>query len=253
MFSSALWLSGPVLESVLLIRAVQGNFLKQYKVFYSYLSWVLLRDLSLILIYYVWPTVYRYAYWYTLFVSILLGCGVVWEVYKVALSRYPGAARMARNVLLFLFLITMARIFVNAWNSPNWLPARTSLESERDLRVVQAALLLGLAALLAYYAIPMGRNLKGMILGYGVFLGTSLIHLSLRNSLGDSFQLWWQYIQPLAYLLVLLTWCATLWSYAPSPEPRTCPHIEADYQSLATATRKQLIAARSSLLRATRP
>jgi len=77
---------------------------------------------------------------------------------------------------------------VKAWNSPNWIPGKTTLETERDLRIVQVTLLIGLVALFAYYAVPLGRNLKGIIYGYGLFIATNVLHLTLRDSLGDSFE-----------------------------------------------------------------
>jgi hypothetical protein len=253
MISTALWVTALAFESALLLRALQGNFLKQYRVFYLYLSWVLLSDLSLIPFYYLLPKIYGYAYWFSQFFSVVVGCGVVWEAYKVALARYPGTARMARNVLPFIFILVTTRIFVKAWNSPNWIPGKTTLETERDLRIVQLALLIGLVALFASYAIPLGRNLKGIIYGYGLFIATSVVHLTLRDYLGDGFQRSWQYIQPICYLLVLLVWCVTLWSYAPIPEPTTEPRLEADYESLVAATRRKVLSARSYLLKAMRP
>ena len=249
MFSTTLWVIGPVLESLLLLRAFWGNFLKQYRFFYLYLGCVLIRDVSLIPIYYLWPNFYPYAYWYSQFLHVAIGCGVVWEVYKVALTRYPGAARMARNVLPVIFILSISRILVKVWNSPKWIPGRTSLVAERDLRVVQIALLIGLAALFAYYAIPLGRNLKGIIYGFSVFVGTSVIHLTLRDYLGDSFQHIWQYIQPMSYIGVLVVWCVGLWSYATVPEVEIEPRLEGDYQSLVGATRKQLSSARAYLAR----
>jgi hypothetical protein len=247
MFSTILWVTALVLESVLLLRAFLGNFLKQYPFFYLYLGCVLIRDLSLLPIYYLWPTFYPYAYWYSQFFHVAVGCGVVWETYKLALSRYPGAARMARNVLPFIFIFSISRILVKVWNSPRWIPGRTSLEAERDLRIVQIALLLGLVALFAYYVIPLGRNLKGIIYGFSVFVGTSVIQLTLRDYLGDSFQHLWQYIQPMAYIGVLGIWCVALWSYTTIPEVEMEPHLEGDYQSLVRATRKQLSSARTYL------
>jgi hypothetical protein len=245
-----LWVTALVLESVLLLRAVQGNFLKHYPLFYLYLGCVLLRDLSLMPVYYLTPKIYPYAYWYSQFLNVLMGCGVVWEVYKIALSRYPGAARMARNVLAFLFILAISRSFVNAWNSPRWIPGRNPLQTELHLRIVQITLLVGLLALLGYYAIPLGRNLKGIIYGFTVFVATSVTHLTLRDHLGDSFQHLWQYIQPLAYILVLLIWCAALWSYANVPEPETEARLEIDYQSLVRGTRRRLTTARAYLSRA---
>jgi len=181
MFPTTLWLTSLVLESVLLLRAFRGNLLKQYPLFYLYLGCISVRDASLLPVYYLWLKMYGYAYWYSQFLIVVMGCGVVWELYKVALSRFPGAARMARNVLPFLFIFATSRIFVKAWNSPNWIPGSTTLETERDLRIVQTALLIGLVALFAYYAIPLRRDLKGIIYGFGVFAGTSVIHLSLRG------------------------------------------------------------------------
>src|SRR5260370_38957290 len=104
---------------------------------------------------------------------------------------------MAGSVLACLFILGITRIFVKAWNSPNWIPGRTTLETERDLRIVQLALLIGLVSLFASYAIPLGRNLKGIIYGYGLFIATSVAHLTLRDYLGDSFQLACQYFMPI--------------------------------------------------------
>jgi hypothetical protein len=252
MFSTTLWLTALVLESFLLLRAFQGNFLKRYPLFYLYLGYVLVCDGSLMLVYYLRPKLYAYAYWSGEFLSVVLGCGVVWEVYRVALSRYPGAARMARNVLPFFFIFATSRIVVKAWNSPNWIPGRTTLETELLLRIVQTALLAGMVALIAYYAIPVGRDLKGIIYGFSVLVGTSVTHLSLRGHLGDRFQVIWQYTQSMSYILVLLVWCATLWSSATAPEPETPTRLELDYQALAFATKRQLRAAHSYLFKAPR-
>ena len=238
---------------MLILRAIQGRFLGRYFLFYSYLGSVLLRSLTLVPIYQWWPRAYGRAYWYSQFFVVLLGCGVVWEIYRSALARFPGAARMAQNVLPFLFVFSFSRVFVKAWNSPNWIPGLTPLETERDFRIVQAALLAGLVALLAAYSVPIGRNLKGMILGYGFFLGTSVVHLTVRDYLGVTFQHAWAYIQPIAYLVVLAIWLVALWFYSPAPELHGESRLEANYQALLAGTRRQLSAARTSLARTMRP
>lgn len=243
MFSLALWLAGPVLESALLLRALQMGSLRRYKFFYLYLTWVFVRDLSLFPIYRFRADYYASAYWYSQFFSVLLGCGIVWEVYKLTLSRYPGTARMARNVLAFVFIVSASRILANAWNDPNWLPAKTAFDAERDLRVVQITVLSGLIAVLAYYGVPTGRNLKGIMLGYTAFLVTSISHLSLRTSLGHAFPQFWQYLQPAAYISVLVVWCGSLWHWAPVPESGARTGLEEDYQSMLAATRRRLATA----------
>ena len=253
MLPTTLWLTCLGLEALLLVRAVQGGALKYHRFFYLYLTCILVRDVSLVPVYYLWPKNYGYAYWYSQFLIVVLGCGVVWEVYKLALAPYPGAARMARNTLSFLFILATSRIFVKAWNSPRWIPGSTTLETERDLRVIQLALLIGLAVLFAYYAIPLRRNLKGIIYGFSLFVAASLIHLTFGNYLGDKFRFIWPYCQPLAFIFVLLIWCKTLWSYETTPELETNSHFEVAYQSLASGTKRQLRAAQSHILKAIRP
>src|SRR5438094_10048587 len=113
MLSSLFWVTGLVLESVLLVRALQGNLQKYYSLFYLYLISVFLRSASLFVIYHLWPNFYSPAYWFTQFLIVLLGCALVWEVYKVALAQYLGVARMVSNVvgLLFIFAITMTYMY----------------------------------------------------------------------------------------------------------------------------------------------
>lgn len=141
---------------------------------------------------------------------------------------------------------------MKAWNSPNWIPGRTTLETERDLRVVQMALLFGLIALFAYYAIPLGRDLKGIIYGFSIYVAITVIHLTFGDYLGESLRYLWPYILPVAYIFVLLIWCWTLWSYETAQEAEISSRLEVDYQSLASATRRQLRAAHNYLLKGIR-
>jgi hypothetical protein len=79
-----------------------------------------------------------------------------------------------------------------------------------------------------------------------------VIHLTFGEYLGESFRFLWPYIQPMAYIFVLLIWCWTLWSYETAPELEINARLEVDYQSLASATKRQLRAAHSYLLKAMR-
>ena len=253
MFSLAIWFLTLVIEGLLLVRAVTGGFVRKYILFYSYLGWVLALSSVRLIIYIARPAYYRDFYWDTQPLSVLMGCSLVWEIYRQALRRYAGAARMACNLLLFLLLMVFSRTLINAWNGSGWWQAETTAELERNMRTVQGILLIALILVLAYYAIPLGRNLKGMLLGYGLFISTSVINLTLRLLLGDSFQKPWQYLQPIFYLAALTVWGLSLWSYQPIPSPATEPRIEADYQFLATTTRKRLFQVRAYLARAIRP
>jgi len=247
-----IWIIGLIGESVPPVRAFQKDFIGQYKWFYSYLMSVLARDACLFTVYFARPKSYPTLYWRTEFIGVVLGCGLVWEAYKIALASYPGSARMARSLLALVFIFTFGRFLVKNWSAASWTRVRTALDLELDLRVVQVALLFALVALFAYYAIPLGKNLKGIVYGYGLFLVTSLVNLTLRGQLGDSFQRVWQYMQPGCYMLVLAIWTWSLWSYRPVPKPKVQPELELHYAAFMRATRVKLLAARDRLARGTR-
>ena len=253
MFAQLLWWTPNALEGLLLIQVMRGGFFRRYPIFYSYLSYVFLESNLRLFIYIARPGFYPKFYWYTQFLSVALGYGVIWEIFRQALSQYPGAARMARNALSAIFVVVVSKTFLNALTDPVWSPARTTAELERNLRTVQAMLLLTIVGLLAYYAIPTGRNLKGMILGYGFFIGASIVNLTLISHLGDQFQPWWQYLPAMTYSVTLLIWCFTLWSYQANPQPESEVGIDRDYELLAARTNRLLMQMRALLVRAIRP
>jgi hypothetical protein len=253
MFSQLILWTCNFLEAVLLLRAVRGRFFAKYSLFYAYLLCVLLRSLAGFYIMLWHAELYRSFYWETQFLDTLLGCGIIFELYRQGLVHYPGAARMARNVLAFVFAIVISKVLANALSGPVWSSVATTADLERDLRMVQSVFLIALFALFCYYAIPLGKNLRGMMLGYGLFLGTSVINLTFRTQLGSAFQVWWVYLQPLSYVLVLAIWCPALWAYAPMPLPAPESKLEYDYQLLSAGTRRRVAVVRNYLSKAVLP
>ncbi|HEY6129242.1 MAG TPA: hypothetical protein VIW23_13775 [Candidatus Acidoferrum sp.] len=248
----SIWVLGVALESLLLVRAVTSPWLRRYPFFFAYVSSVFLQEISLLVIYVFKFEYYASSYWYGEFTSVLLGCGVSWEIFRLVLGQYPGAGRMARNVLLFALIMVCTKGAVDAWNGSAPWPT-TAVELERNLRAIQALLLFVLAVLTAYYAIPMGRNIKGIFVGYGLFIGTSVMTLTLSASLGATFQTAWLFLQPFCYAAVLGIWCTALWKYEDGRQLQSRAKIEEDYQSLVLVTRKGLHQARSFLGKSMRP
>ena len=242
-----------ILEAVLLVRAIRGNYFGKYSLFYAYLLCVFLQSLARFYIFSWHAGLYPYFYWGTQFIDALMGCGIVFELYRQGLVHYQGAARMARNVIGFVFAVVISKVLASAISGAAWSPETIVFDLERNLRIVQSVLLIVVIGLLYYYAIRPGKNLQGMMLGYGFFLGTSIINLTIRTQVGSSFQKLWEYLQPLSYVLVLGIWCAALWSYAPRELPVHEPKLENDYQSLLAQTRTRVAQARNYLSKAIQP
>jgi len=254
MLTQVLWWGGNALISLLLLRSLTGRFFRRYAMFYVYVSYVLLESLLRFYIYVFHPMAYQTFYWWhTQFIGVALGYGVIWEIYRQTLANYAGAARMARILLPTVFIAVVVKVLTGSLGGPVWSGSATAADLERNLRTAQAILLIIIVGLLGYYAIPVGRNLRAMILGYGFFISASVIRLTLRSYLGEKVQSSWQHAPQIVYVVTLAIWCAGLWLYAPNPEPTDEPALERDYERLAAQTARLLAQLRAHLMRAVRP
>jgi hypothetical protein len=155
---------------------------------------------------------------------------------------------MARNALTAVFLIALVKGLLDASNG--WLPASAAVEIELALRTVQAVAILALVALFLLYSIPFGRNLRGILLGYGLFVGERVICLTFVSLQTHNF---WFYAYSASYMGALSLWIGYLWSYQPNPQPRADgTNLDDEYQKIATATQRWLQGMRGYLRRAVR-
>lgn len=237
------------LEVILVTRGVQQGLARRYPAFYSYIAFVLATDTLVYAVRYN-EQVYLYFYWVTEFVSLVLGCLVLLEFYRVALASYPGTARMARAVLSVLFVVAMIKTVVKTMSVREWWFYATPAQVEGLLRVCQLLAILSLAGLFLFYSIPFGKNLRGILLGYGLFISWSVICLALVAAGVAKADSLWSYTFPFSYLLTLVVWTIHMWSYQPNPVPDPAIPLEQEYQRVAAATQRRLSTARGHLAKA---
>jgi hypothetical protein len=249
MISLLIWSVGIALELILITRGVQQGLIRRYPAFYSYIGFVLASD---ILVYPVRfsPHAYLYFYWTTEFLSLVLGCLVLLEFYRSALAEYPGTARMARALLGLLFVVAMIKTVVKTVNVPEWWFNATPAQVEGLLRVCQLLSILSLTVLFLFYSIPFGKNLRGILLGFGLFFSWSVLCLALVAAGVAKAESLWSYTLPFSYLLTLVVWTVHLWSYQPNPVPDRSIPLEQDYLRVAAATQRRLHTARGHLAKA---
>jgi hypothetical protein len=248
MLGQLIWWSSIALEMVLLVRGLCTRLAYRLPVFYSYIAFVFLQEIARFVAFQWDLPIYKSVYWATEFLGLAIGSLVVFEVYKVSLAAYPGAARMARNALAFVFLMALAKNFLHTpASAARWRASSTALEMERALRAVQAAAILALVVLFLLYAIPVGRNLRGILLGYGLFVAERAICLTFVSSQTHDF---WFYAYSASYLGALSLWLGHLWSYEPSPAARASVELKHEYQRIAASTQRRLQAMRGYLRKA---
>ncbi len=244
-----------LLEAAILIRGWREKLVSRFPLFYSYLLTVLIQDVIryiAFLSYYRQP-VYANIYWSTQFVSLVMGSIVVFEIYRLALQEFPGTAKMARILLAGAFAGVFLRLVITLQtNSPSWIKS-TYVKLERDLRAVQSIAIIILVALFLWYAIPLGRNLGGILLGYATFVAVSVAQLSIVYYYQTRAQHFWGIAQPVSYTAVVALWTMKLWASEGAPRKNRARHSERSYQELANATSRSLDEARARLGAAVRP
>ncbi len=250
-FSQVVSWGGNALEVAILFRGLRAGMLRLYRFFYIYIA---ATTLGIVVSLADWIVPRRYAAWYwtVQLITLLLGCGVVLELLRHVLGTYPGARKLA--IRIAVASICAALLLAIGFAPLSFVqPVSVSMVGfERNLRVVQAVLLVGILFLIAYYRIPMGKNLRGMILGYGIYVGASLMTLAETMYSAARFKQFWIIIQPSAFLLALTIWLVTLWSFEPNPIPDPAIPIETNYEQLALRTHNALRATRSYLGRSFR-
>lgn len=242
-----IWVLGLLLRLASLFRAAKSKIVSRYSFFYTYLLATATADIIALILWRIDRPSYQRSYWALQFVTLLIGCGLILEIFRHALSSYRGAEKFAIAVGLFTFggvfcFAISYRILASPSN-------QASFELERNVRTVQAILLFGILAVIFYYGIPLGRNLRGLIGGYGLYIVTSLATLAIRAYAGPRFNGTWNVVQPLSFVVSLAIWLVAFWSYYPNPAPDSAIPLEEDYEALAKRTRRAL----AELTRTARP
>ena len=217
MATQAIWLAGICLEALLVFRIWRAGNVRAYPLFFSYVVFVLVQEILSWFVAHVYPSFYPGLYWSTEAIGLFAGCALVLEFHWIALAQFPGVAKLARIVLMSAFWLTGARVLLAVTvGSPGW-STLFIVELERDMRFVQSIAILALLLLFLIYRVPIGRNLRGIILGYGLFLGINIVNLTYLERFGGTVRFIASGIQSFAYFFALCVWIVFLWSYSPQP------------------------------------
>ncbi|HXT72943.1 MAG TPA: hypothetical protein VN785_03745 [Candidatus Angelobacter sp.] len=247
-----IWWACMLAEILLVVRSIPELF-RRFPAFYCYLSCVLVSDLFAIPIYRNLPGFYGSFYWSSTMLTAILGYLVILEIYGRSLARFPGVARFIRVGLVGLLFLVAARAFVELFGGAANPLASSAALLERDLRTLQAILLGVFLGIVSFYHIPIGKNLRGIIVGYTLYVGVRVVELTAYTQSGKTVGIFVSKMEPVIYLICLGLWTLALWSQAPEPIVDTVPSIEQNYDLLLHQTRTQLSRAFAFLTRTVRP
>jgi hypothetical protein len=231
-----LWGAGFALELCILIRGLRTRMVARYPYFYFYIFCVAAGSVALYAMLPVKSPLYRKYYWPIELVTAVAGCAVVLEILTLALASYLGAARFLRR----LCLVVLGAVICYGWGRAALGGLGTAVRTERDLRLIEALFLAAMLVVVSFYGVRLGRNLKGLIFGFGSYIGVSLMASAAYAVFGSRFFIVNSYLQTGTYLCALVVWTLALWSYAPNPVPENEGPVAPDYEDLALETRERL-------------
>jgi hypothetical protein len=243
-------LVGMCLQALLLIRGARSRLISKYPFFYVFVAGMLFVTGTLTYVYARLPGLYRACYWSGEFLTLVLAYGVILEIFRHVLSPYPGPSRLARIGGIAAFTAILCSSGVYPLMARYGSVSGRVQDLERDLRFVEAIFLVSVLALISYYGIPIGRNMKGMIAGYGLSVGASLMDLAAYSHASYEFRGTLVVALQLGYAIPFSIWAVTLWSYSPNPCAASEARLEQDYEQLVGRTRATLSALRAHLAKA---
>src|SRR5215831_4408434 len=246
-----IWIVGICSQCCLLLRGWRSAALRRYPFFFTYVASSLVANMGFIPIVWLYRSYYSQYYWTAEFLTLAFGCGLVFEIFRNVLAQYRGAHRFARAVCLTTFVSMFLAFFI----LPGALLGNANgsvIDLERDIRAAQIFFFVGIVAVVVHYRIPLGRNIQGLIFGYGLYLGTNLLSLTVRSYLGLGFDSIWNVLQPASFTLSQAIWVTAFWSYSPNPLPANATGLEEDYESLVSRTSLALKFIRQQATRAIR-
>src|SRR5258705_11765112 len=120
MLGQLIWWSSIALEMALLARGLQNRLAFRLPVFYSYIGFVIFQDLVRLSTFQWKYDLYKRVFWSTEFLGLAIGSLVVFEIYKVSLAAYPGAARMDSNAFAVVFLGALVYRLIHVGHAPSY-------------------------------------------------------------------------------------------------------------------------------------
>jgi hypothetical protein len=222
-FSLSLWILPHALLGVLAVVSYKRRLYREFPCFFIYVCYEIaeffflfaLRSASS-----VTDEQYRYAYYATLALSVVLRFGVIEEVFRDLLRETPTlkvTGRRSLRVVQGLLLATgvLLAIYAPGNSSVRFIAGVSVLN--RGLAMVQSGLLLFLLFFCGFLGLSWRRPVFGIALGLGVISSVDLAIFAVRAEFSNS--MWLPYIDLLRTGTYLL--CVALWiGYVLAPEPK---------------------------------
>jgi hypothetical protein len=158
---------------------------------------------------------YFYSYWACEGVAVVLGLGVVYEVFQVLFSPHAALQRIAKlvfRVTLMLLLVLGVLVISSQPSVETNNIGSTMLVVGEATRMIELGLLMFLFLFSAAFGLHWREHTFGIALGLGVFAAADMVNLTLRSHLGRGSMDVLNLARGLTFCLSVLLWVAYLFA-----------------------------------------
>lgn len=220
----AFGITGTLLLVVVLATMVRKNLRRHFPIFFAYIAWVLLTGVVQAFAYRLGPVTYFYVYWSLNAVAMMLGFGVLYEVFANVLKPYSALIDLSRLLFvwagIFLLLAAVTTGLASGGSEPTRIYSSVML-FERIVRLMQCGLLLLLMIFDSRLGLSWRNYGMGIALGFGSYAAIDLIvsYLSIHCSCGQGGAETLGMVDSSAYLASTAFWVIVL--ALPQPSRKT--------------------------------
>lgn len=202
---------GVILEALILWRGCRRGLFAKFVLFYCYVATALIGTIWLAPFFR--SPEYAHRYWIINFVTLFLGCGILWLMFSqiwLPLLNLRRAARIGQVALGLFVAAFIARFAAVERQTPVSNLAFRHLE--QDCRAIQAVFFAAIVLLAFYYGVPVGKDLRAICLGYGLYVCVSLISLTVWLYAGHSVAVVCDDVEAATFDAATAIWLAGLWN-----------------------------------------
>jgi hypothetical protein len=184
-------LAGLVLQVPLAAMVVAKRLWRSLPVFSAYSLTNFLSTLVLYTLgkFNVSPYLYFYLFWILEGMGVLLGFGIVYEVFRELFEPYAALRRLARVTFYWVLvgLVLLGCVVVYAQSSALTNPLSVAVgTTEEAARIVEVGLLVFLFAFSRAFGLHWRQNVFGIALGLGIFASVELAGVALHARAGPA-------------------------------------------------------------------
>jgi hypothetical protein len=203
-------LAATVLQLPLAAAVIGKKLWRSFPVFTAYSLTNLVAAVVLYGTRRIGPSSYAYFYTYWAFegIAVVLGFGVVYEVFRELLQPYAALRRIATVTFRWVLAGLIVLACIVAYARPSGLPPiMAGIEiSEEAARVVEVGLLVFLFGFSRAFGLHWRQNIFGIALGLGVFTSVELAAVTMHTLLGQAAYQAFNLARGLSFNASLLIW-----------------------------------------------